>query len=249
MRTVWIAAIFLLVAALGVSPEAPAQNASTPDISGVWARLPANQQTSISDNFTHEIPSFTPWAAARYQAAREGVQPLHQGREELDPILSPYCMVPGYPRAYLRPGPIEIVQSPARVVMMFEGNNQWRVIYVDGREHPDGAPPKWMGHSVGRWEGDTLVNEPVGLNDLAWLDSMGTPHSDVLRVEERIRRVAQDRLEMDFLFEDPKAFTKPWRGRKNWELKSDWELMEYGICDTPQTELYLKEILEGKLGE
>ena len=243
------AALLLLAAVLGIPSEAAAQSASPPDISGVWARLPAEQQISISDAFTPDVPPLKDWAAKRYQAARKGVDALHQGLEEFDPILSPYCMVPGYPRAYLRPGPIEIVQSAARVVMMFEGNNQWRVIYLDGREHPDGAPPKWMGHSVGRWEGDTLVNETVGLNELTWLDSMGTPHSDALRVEERIRRVARDRLDMAFVFDDPKAFTRPWRGEKNWELKTDWELMEYGICDTPQTELYMKDILEEKLGE
>ena len=72
-----------------------------------------------------------------------------------------------------------------------------------------------MGHSVGRWEGDALVNETVGLNELTWLDSMGIPHSGVLRVNERIRRVAQNRLEMDFLFDDPKAFASPRRGKKN----------------------------------
>ena len=247
-RVAWIVAVIVLAAMFGAG-EARGQNASPPDLSGVWARLPAEQQISISDSFTPETPPLTPWAEKRYKAARSGVDPLHQGKEELDPILSPYCMVPGYPRAYLRPGPIEITQTRERIVMMFEGNNQWRVIYMDGRKHPEGAPPKWMGHSVGRWEGDTLVNETVGLNELAWLDSMGTPHSDALRVEERIRRVAGDRLNMDFLFEDSKAFTKPWRGKKDWELKSDWELMEYGICETEQTDLYLKEIVEGKLGE
>lgn len=242
MRIVWLAPAFLLLAALHAA-------AQTPDLSGVWARLPEDQQISNSDSFTKEVPAFTPWAAKRYKTAREGVKGLQQGREDLDPILAPYCMVPGYPRAYLRPGPIEIVQTPTLIVMMFEGNHQWRVIYMDGRKHPEGAPPSWMGHSIGRWEGDTLVDETVGLFDLAWLDSMGTPHSDALRVEERLRRVGQDRLEMDFLFDDPNAFTKPWRGKKNWELKPDWALMDYGICDTSSIDLYEKEVLKGKLGE
>ncbi len=244
MRNVWIAPVFLISAVLGISPDASAQSASTPDLSGVWA--PA----ANLDHFSTEEPSFTPWAAERYRAAREGTtRPLEQGREDVDPMLHPYCMVPGYPRIYIRPSPIEIGHTSDRVYVLFEVNNQWRIIYMDGRTHPESAPPTFMGHSVGRWDGDTLVSETVGLNELTWLDSLGTPHSDVLRVEERIRRVAHDRLEMDFLFEDSKAFTRPWRGERNWELRPDWQLMEYGICNTPATILYEDELLEGKIGQ
>ncbi len=182
MRNVWIAPVFLISAVLGISPDASAQSASTPDLSGVWA--PA----ANLDHFSTEEPSFTPWAAERYRAAREGTtMPLEQGREDVDPMLHPYCMVPGYPRIYIRPSPIEIGHTSDRVYVLFEVNNQWRIIYMDGRTHPESAPPTFMGHSVGRWDGDTLVSETVGLNELTWLDSLGTPHSDVLRVEERIR--------------------------------------------------------------
>ena len=231
-------------AASGDQKPAPRRPDGKPDLTGVWG-VAAN-----IDYFTKDVPPFTEWGAARYKVAREGTRtPLDQGREDVDPMLSPYCMVPGFPRIYLRPSPVEIAQTRDRVLMLFEVNTTWRVIYMDGREHPQGAPPTWMGHSVGRWDGDTLAVETVAMNELTWLDSMGTPHSDALRIDERIRRVAEDRMEMDLTFEDPKAYTRPWRGTRNWVLKPDWQLMEYGVCDTPATDLYLEEVVQGKYGE
>ena len=229
----------------GEAKPAPRRPDGTPDLTGLWGGAPN------LDHFNPETPPFTPWGSARYRIAREGTRtPLEQGREDIDPMLHPYCMVPGYPRIYLRPSPIEIAHAPDRVYILFEVNNQWRIIYLDGRAHPEGAPSTFMGHAVGRWDGDALAIETVGINELTWLDGLGTPHSDGLRVEERIRRVAQDRLEMAFLFDDAKAFTRPWRGVRNWVLRPpDWALMEYGVCNTPSTDLYEEEVVKGKLGE
>ena len=244
MRIVWIAPAFLLAALLGFSPHVRAQKA--PDLSGVWNRL--SSKTSNSDNFTYEEPSMTPWAEKRYKLVRQGTKEFDQAREDLDQMLWPYCMVPGMPRAYLRPGPIEIVQNPIGVYILFEGNKQVRQIYLDGRKHPDGAPATFMGHSTGRWDGDTLVAETVNINKLTWLDGVGHPHTEGLRIEERMRRTAPDSLEINFLFEDPEAYTKPWGGKKEFELKTDWELMEYGICNDPAQEEVLK-LWEKALGE
>ena len=106
-----------------------------------------------------------------------------------------------------------------------------RRIYMDGREHPEGWPFGWMGHSIGNWDGDTLVVDTVGLNDRTWMDRGGTPHSDALHVVERFRRVAHDTLEIDFLFDDPKAFTKPWGAKKVYRLRPDWEVLEDIACE------------------
>ena len=226
----------------GEAKPAPRRPDGKPDLSGIWSGAPN------LDHFNPETPPFTPWGSARYRIAREGTRtPLEQGREDIDPMLHPYCMTPGFPRIYIRPSPVEIAHAPDRLYMLFEVT-QWRIIYLDGRMHPEGAPATFMGHSVGRWDGDTLAVETVGLNELAWLDGLGTPHSDVLRVEERIRRVAHDRMEMDLLFDDPKAFTSPWHGKRNWVLRPDWALMEYGVCNTPSTDLYEQEVVKGKLG-
>jgi len=190
----------------------------------------------------------TPWAAKRYAAIRRDVEGFQQAREDMDQLRWPYCFPPGTPRAYLRPGPLEIVQTPTGVYIIFEGNKAARQIYLDGRPHPDGAPPTSMGHSTGHWEGDTLVVETVGLDRLTWIDGLGHPHTEQLRIEERFRRVSDTELEIDFLFDDPGAFTQTWGGTKRFELQPDWELMEYSVCQDRSTEEILK-LWEEAIGE
>jgi hypothetical protein len=84
-----------------------------------------------------------------------------------------------------------------------------RVVYMDGRPHPDDALPTWWGHSIGRWEGDTLVVDTVGYNDKFWFDSRGTPHTEQLHTIERYTRVSWGRLRHEFWMEDPGALSKP----------------------------------------
>jgi len=252
MRVVLIPAMMTVLAAFILSPRLPAQSTparaatSAPDLSGVWSRV--NSPGSNSDSFTFEEPPMTPWAEKRYKLVRQGVKGFDQAREDLDQMLWPYCMVPGIPRAYLRPGPFEIVQTLNGVYMIFEVNKLGRQIYLDGRKHPEGAPATFMGHSTGKWDGDTLIAETVNINKFTWIDGLGHPHTEALRIEERFRRVAQDKMEIDFLFEDPEAYTKPWGGKKVFQLRSDWELMEYGICHDPSQEEVLK-LWEKALGE
>jgi hypothetical protein len=89
-----------------------------------------------------------------------------------------------------------------------------------------------MGFSTGKYDGDTLVVETSGLNGLNWLDRGGIPHTDALRVTERIRRAAQDTLEINFLFDDRQAFAKPWEAKKTYQRKPDWEILEnIGYCE------------------
>ena len=171
-----------------------------------------------------------PWALEMYKANRAGVKdPLLQGLAPVDPFM--YCLPSGIPRSYTAPLPFEIVQVPGRVYMIFQTNPLPRYIYTDGRAHPEGFPSTFMGHSVGKWDGDTLVVDTVALDDTTWLDTVGTPHSDALHIVERIRRAAQSTLEIDFLFEDPKAYTRPWRGKKVFKLDPDWEMIPGVICE------------------
>ena len=251
------AAVLALAAVFAVSPSILAQTPVQPparpgtaqaplDLSGVWERIGeidlggpglgrgGGLGTGAAPNFgfSREEPSMQPWALERYRAARKGAASARdRGLETMDPIM--YCMPHGMPRIYTTPFALEIVQAPARVIMMFESLNQTRRIFTDGRKHPEGMPPSYMGHSTGQWDQDTLVVETVGLigNDQTWLDTLGHPSTDALRIVERIRRLSHDSLEINFLFDDPKAYTKPWGGRKVFQLKPDWELMEYYICE------------------
>ena len=97
------------------------------------------------------------------------------------------------------------------VVILYEFDRIWRVIWMDGRALPEDPEPRWFGYSVGKWVDDyTLVVETTGMDERTWLDNVGRPHSDELRVEERFHRVNRDHLEWTLTIDDPKMYTKPW---------------------------------------
>jgi hypothetical protein len=202
--------------------QAPSRR-SPGDISGVW--MP--QQGAIT--FSPNEPPLQPWAAAKYRSVRPGYGP-HAGSESQDPILN--CDPPGVPRILLLPFPVQIVQIPGQVIMLFEYDHFIRQIFMDRRTHPADLDPTWMGDSIGHWEGDTLVIDTVGLNDKSWLDQVGHPHSDALHVIERIRRMDRDTLKDDLVIDDPKAYTQSWKGQQIFKLKPAWHLMEYVCEDT-----------------
>ena len=179
--------------------------------------------------FNMAEPPFEPWALEKYRAARKGItDPNEGGLDELDP--SHFCFPPGAARSMIMPFPFEIVQGPEVVYILFEFNSGTRRIYLDQKEHPDDYPVTWMGHSIGRWDDDTLVVDTVSEREETWLDRVGTPHSDALRMIERFLRPGRELLEVEFEFQDPKAFTKPWGGTKQYELQTVG-ITEYVQCE------------------
>jgi len=168
---------------------------------------------------------FMPWSAAvyDYNVANES---------KYDP--EGYCLPPGGPRMMATPYPMEIIQLPEqnRTIMTFEGATHiWREIYMDGREHPkgDALNPSYLGHSVGHWEGETLVVDVVGFNEATWLDYSGHPHTDQLHVIERFTRRNKNVLHYEATIDDPGAYTKPWTVAWNVPWRANGELAEY-IC-------------------
>ena len=126
--------------------------------------------------------------------------------------------------------PYEIVQTPARLVMLFEDDiPSHRTVYLDGRPHPKDPNPTWMGHSIGHWEGDTLVIDTVGFNDRTWLDAQGHPHTEKMHVIERLRRPDLGHLEIEFTIDDPGAYAKPWIIKRVADLDPNDEIGEY-VC-------------------
>jgi hypothetical protein len=103
-------------------------------------------------------------------------------------------------------------------------------VLLDGRPHPQPAGPYWLGHSVGTWDGDTLVVDAIGFRDRGWLNFDGQPHSDQLHVTERLRRPDLGHLEIEVTLDDPRAFRKTWTGTKYATLAPDVELQEY-VCN------------------
>jgi hypothetical protein len=126
---------------------------------------------------------------------------------------------------------MQIVHTPREVIMLFEYDHMVRHIFTDGRGHPGDLMPTWMGHSTGKWDGDTLVVDTVGFNDKSWLDRVGHAHSEQLHVVERMRRVPPDTLQIDFTIEDAKAYTKPITSTLKFQLKPNWEIMEQSCMD------------------
>ncbi|MDE0104804.1 MAG: hypothetical protein OXN89_20705 [Bryobacterales bacterium] len=127
---------------------------------------------------------------------------------KLDPVVK--CYMPGVPRATYMPFPFQIVQTPDHILFAYEFASASRVVYMDRPdfEHPADA---WMGHSLGRWEGETLVIDVTNHVPDTWLDSAGNFHSAALRVEERYRRKGPDHLLYEATIEDPEVYTRPWK--------------------------------------
>jgi hypothetical protein len=127
--------------------------------------------------------------------------------------------------------PYQLVQTRTLLVMLFEDDiPSHREVYLDGRGHPKDPNPAWMGHSIGHWEGDTLVVDTIGFNDKTWLDNVGHAHTEGLRVTERFRRPDLGHLEIEFTIDDPKAYAKPWIVKRVAELDPNDEVGEY-VCN------------------
>jgi hypothetical protein len=200
--------------------------AQMPDLSGVWMGSPG----AIA--FSSQEPPMRPWAEKKFLATKPGYGPRATADSQ-DPILK--CYPPGVPRIMLIPFPMRIIQIPGQVILLFEYDHFVRHIFTNRRQHPKDLNPTWMGDSIGWWEGDTLVVDTVGFNDKTWLDQVGHPHTDALHVVERIRRVDHTTLVDDITIDDPKAYTRPWTGRRIFKMRPGWHLMEY-ICEDNMAE-------------
>ena len=223
-------AVALLLAAARDPGQGEAQNApsrassSTPrtadgrvDFSGIWG-ADRTFIYDINDALTPgESLPIQPWALKLTQ----------ERKSKDDPEAN--CLPAGVPRQ--APYPWRIVQTSTHMFFLFEGNiHSYRQIFLDGRKHPDDPDPSWYGHSVGTWEGDTLVIDSVGFNDRFWFDFAGHPHTEKLHIIERYRRPDFNTLEYDVTIDDAGAYTRPFtlRGRSTYETGT--ELMEY-ICN------------------
>jgi hypothetical protein len=124
--------------------------------------------------------------------------------------------------------PIQIMQNSKYVAMLFEQNTWFHVVYMDGREHPKNLDPTWFGHSIGRWEDDTLVMDTVGFNGKTRLDTIGHPHSDKMHVTQRFTYTDPDHIAYEVTIDDPVYYTKPWENKRTfWRLQPGEELIEY----------------------
>ena len=191
----------------------PRTREGKPDLSGVWYA-----QRTVDPG----KPEPLPWADT-----------LQKDRAANNSKDSPgaHCL----PRGLTNAGalfPYKLVQTPKLLVMLFEDDTpSHRQVFLDGRGHPKDPNPNWMGHSIGHWEGDTLVVDTVGFNDESWLDNIGHPHTEKLHIIERLRRVDLGHLDIEFTIEDRETYAKPWIIKRVADLNTKDEIGEYVCID------------------
>ncbi len=205
VRVPWIAGTISVALLMGSVSRAqdstvPRTAERRPDLSGIWRSTSNRYLTDLSGGSSQVV--FQPWARTLYG---ERLASNGKGRP------SERCLPRGVPSMMLaRDQPWKLVQTPGAVTILFHESLHYRQIFTDGRPFPDDAAPSWMGYSIGRWDGDTLVAETIGLIEETWLDERGHPHSDALHVTERFRRRTVATMDVEITIEDAKAYTRPW---------------------------------------
>jgi hypothetical protein len=193
---------------------APRTRDGKPDFSGVWVGNPAESEDA----------ALLPWAdrIVKERRARDGAGNPGEACLPGDVLLvSPFLY--------------KVIQTPSVMAVLWEGNVPGVMqIFLDGQNHPEKPYPSWMGHSVGRWDGDTLVVDTVGFNDSSWIRLY--PHTEMLHVVQRYRRPDLGHIEKELTIEDPGTFLKPWKMHTSWDLAPSEEIQEY-ICNESEKDV------------
>ncbi len=223
----------LLLTVSAATAQVPTEGEHNADLSGVWTNvnLPGTAEWAIY-TFSKDLPEMTAWGKAKFDAAKPQRGPRGVAVAETDDLVYK-CYPPGTPRIYIHPFPMEIIQLPGRVLMIFEYDHLVRQIYTDGREHRTDLAPSWMGDAIGHWEGKTLVVETAQFNDKTWLDRIAVPHSEEMKLTERIYLNDEGQLQVDMRVDDPVALAKPWEFSRYYR-KTDWTIDEL-VCEDNAT--------------
>ncbi|MBV8729700.1 MAG: hypothetical protein JO336_07815 [Acidobacteriia bacterium] len=239
-RLIRIALPAAVLALVAFAEDIPRLTNGKPDFNGVWdhprvADVTRNSNacgataTGCSQQGSGELP-FTEWGLAQWKDVQHRFD------------YSAHCLPWGYTRAWQVEYPVEIMQTPERLALLFESNNIFHVIFTDGRDHPKNLEPSWMGDSVGKWDGDTLVIDTIGFNGRTWIDTAEHPSSDQLHVTERVHFIDRQHLGYEVTWEDPKTYTRPIKNTRILaRMKPGEELMEYWCMENN------KDLLEGHL--
>jgi hypothetical protein len=199
-----------------LAAPAPRTADGKPDLTGVWQRISTYGRDIAADLKPGEVQ---PWAEALVQRRMEDL-----GTEHMSHLCLPWG--PNYSTSQRR---TKFVQTPGLILILDE-DLTYRQIFMDGRQLETNPNPSWMGYSVGRWEGDTLVVDSFGFNDRTWLDQDGHPHTEALRTTERYRRRDFGHMDIEVTLNDPSVYARPWTVALKAELTPDTELLEY-VCN------------------
>jgi hypothetical protein len=219
-----------LLALVTASAAAGAQ--SRPDLTGLWISQAADISVILLPG---EEISLTPYGAERYRKVDMANSPSYK------------CLPYGPTRGLQSTNPFQIIQTPDLFAIITE-HIDYRMIYTDGRGHPEDILdyPEWMGHSIGRWQGDTLVVDTIGMREETWLDTAGFEHSDKLRVTERFQKTGPDTIRLTVTIDDPVFYTKPFTyGRNARRMGKDIRLMPARCADNERS---LADAVQGVQG-
>ncbi len=240
MRTSRLAALVLFTFTTGVLMPSAAAGQTPGDLSGLWTRGPAAQSW-------YRPPESGPGPVANLTPpppdAGGGTGTIYVG-DHMNPILQPWaaeivlrkanaakaetpevggqqlCRPHGVPFILGLNDAVQILHTPDHFILLYAREMRTRIVYMNAA-HPDDIIPSPYGHSIAHWEGDTLVVDTIGLSDDTWTDRLGTPHTEKMRVVERYRKLSDAEMRVDFMVEDPGAFTIPWRAIVTYRPEED----------------------------
>ena len=220
-----------LTAALAISLLSASAQAETPDISGTWWATEYHARIQL-------VSGDLPLTEAGKAAYEKNVAGLKDG--SITDAARKFCVPDGLPRVLATPYPFEIIQAPpGQITIIHELNHQIRVVAMDKpmpAEKELTTFPFYNGHSVGHFEGDTLVIETAGFNEKTFIDATGAPHTDEMRTTERIRRISPTQLEDVITVHDPAYYSKDWQAHFLYNLRNDVRLEDY-VCGEPHRDL------------
>ena len=226
------------------------------DLSGIWEPTPGYRDGVFatgprqypSDGKPEHILPFTPEGEKLWRSHKPGfgttAVPIAENNDPFD-----ICDPIGFPRVELfNLRAIQVFQTKSQVMFVYQNNQVWRNIWTDGRDLPkEVLEPRWYGYSVGKWTDDyTFVVQTVGLDERTWIDNVGRPHSDELKVEETFHRVNHDIMELTLTIIDPKMYTKPWVALNKFTLRlqPEWFDIREMICSPSEAADYNKTVAE-----
>ena len=235
-----------------ITGSATSAAASQPDLSGIWqavntAHWNVEGYTAKKMPVTAVIGAYGGMLAGTsvvvggeipYRADALAAREVNQADwANLDPAAK--CYIPGIPRQTYMPAPFQILQTDSEIFIAYEWGSNSRSIFMD-RPGTSAPLPSWMGYSLGRWEGGTLIVDVTSQMTDTWFDAAGNYHSDSLHVEERYRMIDENHIEYQALITDPKVFTEPWTIRMPLyrRIEEDARLLEYKCIEYAEDLLY-----------
>jgi hypothetical protein len=195
----------------GAAGPTPRSQDGRPDFSGVWSAQRTVDRGALE---------LLPWAQAVM---------AERAKNDSKDYPGAHCL----PRGVTSAGKYSvyrIVQTADFLVILFEDDVVARQVFLDGRAHPDDLDPTWNGHSVGRWDGDSLLIDTIGFNDQSWISSKGEPHTARMHISERLRRPDRGHLEIERTIHDPGAYRTPWITLNTSQLLPGDEVREF-VCN------------------